>query len=213
MKRKMLFAVAALVLLVGMQTLVAQNENKSVLPRHYLQVNVGDPLFNTLYSSPWRDEIFTSGYAGDAWFKPDVYQSAYSLLPTFSFSYYYAIKPWLLLGGEIYYTGEYNVVRDRITNQKLGISGKTGLSILPAIRFQYLNKRYVGLYSGVSFGVYMCMEQGFKLYDPDERNRVYTLPAFQITALGVRVGNKVYGTAEIGLGNKGVFALGVGTRF
>lgn len=209
MKIKTLITVAAF-MLISLPVVVAQNE-KSVLPRHYLQLNIGDPLFNILYSSPGG--YVQSDFGCDGWFKPDVYDAAYSLLPTFSVSYFYAVRPWFLVGGEVYYSGEYNVVRDRLSNQWQGISGKSGLSILPTIRFQYLNKRYVGLYSGLSLGVYVGMTHGFELYDPNCSNVAYALPAFQITALGVRVGNRVYGIAEIGLGNKGIATVGVGTRF
>lgn len=204
-------------IIIGLALILTQNiaaqEQQSVpdVPRHYIQLNIGDPLFNMLYSG--SEQCYPYGYDYDRWFKPDVYDAAYSLLPTFSLSYYYAVKPWLHVGGEIYFSGEYSVVRDRISDKYRGISGNTGLSISPAIRFPYWNKRYVGLYSGLSLGLYIGMAQGAGLYDPNKSDFVYVLPAFQVTALGVRVGNKVYGIAEIGIGNKGIVTIGIGARF
>ena len=84
------------------------------------------------------------------------------------------------------------------------------MSILPSIRFQYLDRPVVGLYSGVSVGVLFAIESDY--LDPKPRFDA-VLPAFQLTALGVRVGNRVYGTAEIGVGHKGFVNIGVGARF
>lgn len=206
--KKTLLLILSSIALWGMPCVMAQEPSISERPRHYVQFSIGDPLFNQIYSS-------TGWYSDQAneWFKPDVYDAAYSLLPTFSLSYYYAVKPWLHVGGEVYVAGEYHVVHDRISNQRKGVSGTTSLSVLPTIRFQYLNRPLVGLYSGLSLGLYMAMEQGVELYDPDDYNDFYLLPAFQLTALGVRVGNQVYGFAEIGVGNKGIANIGIGVHF
>lgn len=208
MKKKLLSIVAAVALL-SLSHAAAQEKEKSILPRHYVQFSIGDPLFNQLFAS---DACWIDTHRDD-WFAPDVYGAAYALLPTFSFTYYYSVLTWLQVGGEVQYYGEYSVVRDRLTHDRLGVSGYSALNIMPSVRFQYLNKRYVGLYSGVSLGLFLGFTSGSKLYDPTNSNECGVLPAFQVTALGVRVGNKVFGTAEIGVGNKGFATIGIGARF
>lgn len=192
---------------------VVVSEYRNILPRHYMQVTIGDPVLNWLFTDFGKCDCYYDCNSEDRWFLPDVYEAAYSRLPSFAISYYYALKPWLLLGGEISYFGSYSFVNDRVTNKRMGVAGVTSLGIIPSIRFQYLNRRHVGLYSGLSLGVFIGISHGNSLYNPMVGDcDAYTLPAFQLTALGVRVGNKVYGLAEFGVGNKGMVAVGVGAR-
>ena len=181
------------------------------IPRHYVQFSVGDPLMNG-----WFGGYFGFCDMGDpfgdpgSWFTPDVYTRTAAILPSFAVNYRYAIKYWLHLGVEVYYGGKYSRQHDRITDAFVGTTDITQLSILPSIRFQYLDRPVVGLYSGVSVGVLFAIESDY--LDPKLRFDA-VLPAFQLTALGVRVGNRVYGTAEIGVGHKGFFNIGVGSSF
>ncbi|MGM9806249.1 MAG: hypothetical protein ACI3Z7_07475 [Candidatus Aphodosoma sp.] len=212
-QKKLLLIVAGFSL-ISLQCISAQDQSVPEHPRHYVQFNIGDPLFNMIYGGNFGCCGYCDYSTQYNWFTPDVYESAYTQLPTFSLSYYYAVKPWLHIGGELYYEGEYYIIRDRVTNNYGGVAGRTSLNILPTIRFQYFNRRIVGLYSGLSLGLHLNIESGNKLYDPTASNSYCTaLPAFQLTAIGIRVGNRIFGTAEIGVGNKGIATIGIGARF
>lgn len=182
--------------------------------RHYLQLSIGDSYVNQWCNRPMAYGDVRPDEGAIDWFGPDVYSGQTVYVPTFSLTYYYAIKPWLHVGGEVYYSGRYTEVRDRVPDEQLGTAGVSNLSVLPSIRFQYYDRENIGLYSGVSAGLHILMAHGDQLYDGE--NPVNTLAyrlAFQVTALGMRFGNRVYGMMEIGFGHKGICTIGIGTRF
>lgn len=192
-----------------------QDDVANRFQRHYLSISVGDNLFNALYGGYSYIGYYEPTSSRTNWFAPDVYSKYDLFLPTFSFSYYYAFKPWLLVGGELYYCGEYSPVYEKPQMQKIGNAGTTAISILPSIRFQYFNRKYCGLYSGLSLGWFIGIDNGYDLYTgiPQDAAGIYSRISFQITAFGVRFGDKIYGTAEIGCGVKGIATIGIGTRF
>lgn len=190
-----------------------QDDVANRFQRHYLSISVGDNLFNAMMGGYINAE-YSSGTIDNNWFEPDVYNHSYTTLPTFSLTYYCAFKPWLLVGAEAYYSGIYTQVYQRPQMERVGMSGTTVVSVLPSIRFQYFNRRYCGLYSGISLGLFMAFEHGNQLYTSrTEPVQVNLMPSFQLTAFGVRFGDKIYGTAEIGCGVKGIATIGIGTRF
>ena len=101
--------------------------------------------------------------------------------------------------------------------------------IMPSLRFSYLNRPHVTLYSGVAVG--LLINRGNRYYGD-----LSTLPefvpaawgflpavlpdhtsagsAFQLTAFGVKAGAKHwFGSFEAGIGIKGFVNLGVGYEF
>ena len=85
----------------------------------------------------------------------------------------------------------------------------TNLYLVAGVRFNYFHKGITDLYSGLSFGAKLMMETT----KHDGTIAVTAGPAFQLTALGVRFGKRVYGTVELGYGYKGLLNVGIGTRF
>lgn len=203
--KKTLILIAMVALLIS--PLAAQE--KTTFPRHYLSLSVGEPWLNIVYSSWGGGRTFQPV---DGWFMPELYNKTKIELPAFSLTYFYSINSWLMVGAEVYYWGGYVQLHDCFTDKYVTTAGTTCISIAPAIRFQYINRKYWGLYSGLSIGLFLNIDGESKIYNgkyPD----TYFRPAFQITALGVRFGDTIYGTAELGLGNKGIFSMGIGTRF
>lgn len=194
---------------------VAQQDNVEIFPRHYMELSVGDPMLNTLVGGDWGCAYIPDLYESrENLFLPDVYLPTYASFPTISFTYYYAVKKWLHVGASVYFCGQYVSVNDRVSDKRLGISGTTQLSIMPSVRFQYFDRRNVGFYSGLSLGVLVAFDAGDHLiYGGSNTVQCGFASAFQLTAFGVRFGNKVYGTAEVGFGMKGWFNVGIGTRF
>ena len=110
------------------------------------------------------------------------------------------------------------------------------LSAMLSMQFTYLNTGLVKLYSGIDLGVGVGIwkrtdvwnkvipEAAMEL-DPDlkrvaevrdkykDGTDVYALPAFDITPIGVKVGTRFYGLAEINIGMDSLFKLGFGVRF
>ena len=90
------------------------------------------------------------------------------------------------------------------------------VSLMPSVRFTYLNRPWVRLYSGVDVGC-AYLFSGTTYYDSKtgsekgENNNF--LFAFNITAFGVNVGKKFYGLFELNAGYDAIVKVGIGARF
>ena len=90
-------------------------------------------------------------------------------------------------------------------------------ALMPSVRFTYLNRPWVRLYSGVDVG---CgyLWSGTTSYDSKDegeegsKNKNF-LFAFNVTAFGVNVGKKFYGLFELNAGYDAIVKVGIGARF
>lgn len=210
--KRLFWMIVCFVLLSSLQTYAQDTPQKQPV-RHYISLSLGDNLFNGLMGG--YIDISCCEPSFPVWFGPDAYLHTSVTLPTFSLSYYYAFKPWLLVGAEAYYSGIYSPVYEKPQMQKIGMASTTVISILPSVRFQYFNRRYCSLYSGISFGLFLAIDHGEHFFTGNPKDAVsgMVMPSYQLTAFGVRFGDRIYGTAEIGCGVKGIATIGIGTRF
>lgn len=81
--------------------------------------------------------------------------------------------------------------------------------------FSYVNKEYLQLYSGLAAGVCIRRESFDKepTSSMEEESSSYTRFAYQITGIGIRLGGKLAGFAEVGYGYKGIVSTGISYRF
>ncbi|MDR0873467.1 MAG: hypothetical protein LBN27_08400 [Prevotellaceae bacterium] len=121
-----------------------------------------------------------------------------------SVSYYYGVQKWFWVGAMLTYDyfnmPDWNDYADETLNNRRIYFHYLGFA--PAIRFSYVNKPKLKLYSGVAAGVGIVIEGG----------NVNVLPCPQVTYIGFSYGQKLYFGGEIGLGFKGIFNLNVGYR-
>ncbi|MBR1808717.1 MAG: hypothetical protein IJ776_04975 [Paludibacteraceae bacterium] len=193
-------------------------------PRHYLQFNIGDNYLNSAYSGtntynpvyanvPQEPCICDNSqkYYPLSWFPSYIgtYTSYEATVPvTFSLQYFYSLKPWLQLGGDIYYAGDYQHISERGSGKLLYRNFNTQISVLPSIRFQFFNRPLVGMYAGLATGVYINLQR----HSYTATYKEYHF-AWQATFFGLRVGNRAFWTLELGAGHKGFITTGVGVRF
>lgn len=150
--------------------------------------------------------------------------------PVFSFDYHYRAAKWFWLGLSTGY-GFYKESHypDGIVSPDLDhwVCKQHNFLIMPSLRFSYLNRPHITLYSGLDMGLLIVrrtpermiqfVEEGFSPDDdpsdwPDKRTDVFS--AFQLTAFGVKAGAKHwFGSFEAGVGIKGFVNLGVGYEF
>lgn len=79
--------------------------------------------------------------------------------------------------------------------------------------WHYFNKRLVSLYSGLEIGGFIWNTSVLNSENEKDRSTQGYL-AFQINALGIRIGNqKIGGFVEIGLGNNGLVNTGLSVKF
>lgn len=85
------------------------------------------------------------------------------------------------------------------------------VAILPGFEYHYFNRKIVQLYSGIQLGVYV---KNKKLIDNRQTIKQKNVGfAFQVDALGVRVGKKIGGFVEIGFGFNGIVKVGISGQF
>ena len=109
-------------------------------------------------------------------------------------------EPWSRIGG---------------TESKLGDIRIGSYSIMPSASVIYLNKKYIQLYGDVAVGVGIQNERFTAQKGTSVKNdsNTSTYFAFQFSPVGVRVGGRLAGFAEYGVGYKGCILAGISYRF
>ena len=130
-----------------------------------------------------------------------------------SLSYDYRFRKWLDAGLTLGYYGEYSSsFRYSHRNEAwsyIGGSYEFCLTVMPVVRFTWLNRKWVRMYSTVGLGV--SFEFG---HDACEATRFReTLAVFQLTPVGISVGRSLFGFAEAGFGVQGALMVGIGYKF
>ena len=187
-----------------LSTLVLSAQKDSTFYKHEVKVSVGDAIVA---------EIF---WTYDAW--GDQRNNAH-LYTNISFSYLYRPVKWFWIGGNfinylgnrIYYNWrEYDVDGNFKDFSKSKI--KYCAVIAPEIRFSYLNRKAIILYSALSAGI--CFENGFssKRYKYPEINYYFHLTYFGFSG-NFGKNNNIFLGGELGVGMKGFGSIHGGYRF
>lgn len=150
--------------------------------------------------------------------------------PVFSLDYHYRAAKWFWLGlstGYGFYKESHYPNGNVSPDLDHWVCKQHNFLIMPSLRFSYLNRPHITLYSGLDLGLLIVrrtperiihfVEEGFT---PDEdmsdwpNKRTDVFSAFQLTAFGVKAsGNHWFGSLELGAGIKGFVNLGVGYEF
>lgn len=180
------------------------------LYRHEFRLGVSDPLGFT-YLREW----FYSPILGEP--IDGISPTKQIFTPVFSLDYHYRASKWFWLG----LTTGYNLYEEKGYGEPEHLTWKYKehhFLIMPSLRFSYLNRPHLTLYSGLSVGLFI--KHGREYRDDDllirpittDHNRVFS--AFQLTAFGLKAGAKHwFGSFEAGFGIKGFANLGVGYEF
>jgi len=204
---------------------------KQTLQRHDIYFGIGDPLIAgfsidrfTLFSKCGHGFFskcsYDEGphYATD-WFSPDTYSSGVIATPTISIGYKYRLAKWFWLGATVSYTGFFETIYDRVSNKKYSTYNSHMLTVMPEVRFSWLNTKFVTLYSGIGLGVNFIFEETYYAENNGRIKAGYSTdyvglsPTGQVTFVGIHVGRKWYGFTEIGIGTRGIIQAGFGYNF
>ena len=178
---------------------------KTQRPRHEAQFGLGDPV---IYFGEAYDEYYYSPYEKDInWFGSDAYTKTRIYTPAISATYHYRLLKWLSVGGFVSYSGTFSQKTNIITGEDESLQDHF-ITIAPSVRFTYMNRKYVTLYSGLAAGI------TYQISVNDMNTRmIWSSLGAQLTAFGVSVGHKWFGYTEVGYGNKGIVTAGFGYRF
>ena len=178
---------------------------KTQRPRHEFQFGIGD---HTMYRSGFFDEYYYN-YEHERnvkWFGSDTYIKTKIYTPVFSLTYHYRLLKWLSFGGYISYANASTKKINILTEEKTTFH-EHFVAIAPSVRFTYLNRKYVTLYSGLGISMTWNFNQD------EDGMKTWSYVSGQLTLVGVSVGKKWYGFAELGYGDKGIITAGFGYRF
>ncbi len=180
---------------------------KTQFKRHEFTLGVGDPARINYF----RNRAGTTpNYFPEVWLQNRSYfGNVYTTCPI-ALGYRFRVLKWLWVGGDVSYCGFFGSFKDNYTDQKVGDYRDHFISIMPAVRFSYLNREHFTLYSGIAGGVALEYSKSYPDYKA-HNNHI----AFQLTLLGLSAGSqRWFGFAELGCGYKGGYVnAGVGFRF
>lgn len=176
--------------------------------RHDIRIGYGAPSLTSEFFL--TDTSF--GYC-DCWkmfksFSDNIHDKRYPHGPTYKlsnlyFAYSYTIRPWFKFGFKSTFAGLWSERRHALTGEKLYSTTSYTTSALVDMRFEWLRRRNVQLYSSLGVGVAARIE----------RANGVVIPMADVTLIGISVGRGLYGFIEIGEGISGSLRAGVGVRF
>lgn len=127
--------------------------------------------------------------------------------------YFYHVKPWLGVGGVFTYGQNKQDVF--FSNDKVGVSKNSYITVMPAVKFDWLRKNNFGMYSKLAVGATFRNEK-FDRVDPSysnySENKVHL--NWQASLLGIEAGSPTLrGFIELGVGEQGIILAGVRCKF
>ena len=131
--------------------------------------------------------------------------------------YYYQVKPWCQVGVKTTIDAAKMVTYTDTTYSTVSRSSTfLLLSVMASVRFTYLNRPWVRLYSGVDLGcgfLFTGEKSSSKSEEGKDSDNDNILFAFNVTPIGVNVGKRFFGMAEINFGFDSWFKVGIGCRW
>lgn len=122
-------------------------------------------------------------------------------------TYSYRFRKWFELSAVAVYSGYHRSFYDKFTGDFAYRQNLCSVSIMPYVRFNWLYREWVRLYSGIGVGLSFVVDDDRTGCEPG------VAPAAAVTPFGIAVGRNFYGLAELSLGTTGMFIVGVGYRF
>lgn len=136
---------------------------------------------------------------------PLYYTGAYSL------GYSYRFTRVIGFGLTVSYAGRHGKFYDTFDKSVLGHYGAEFITFMPMLRIHWLNGKFYSLYSAFGFGLTVEYEhENANYYDFSYTDTILT---GQFTPLGITVGRRFFGFAEVGIGAQGCLICGLGYKF
>lgn len=121
--------------------------------------------------------------------------------------YGYKVNEWLSLGAKGYVGFKTRPMRHVGTNEILYRYNTIIPSLLVNVRFDWLRREWVTMYSSVGAGAALYISSG------RQSSYCEAMPMFDLALVGLNVGRRFYGFLEMGFGISGWWRAGLGVRF
>lgn len=169
--------------------------------RHEARLEVGDPFGAIFWMRLNKRQYHTQ----------DAVAHAFTASPTISLNYHYRLTRWLWAGLMVNYAYAKQLADYTYWDQI--VENRHFITIMPELRFSYLNRPHVTLYSALAAGITTSVGGQYGIMTNYKKIPI-TFSSFQFTALGIRAGrDHLFGTFEAGIGIKGFASLGIGYAF
>ena len=130
-----------------------------------------------------------------------------------SAEYFYHVKNWLGVGGILAYGQNKQDVY--FAGDKDGVIKNSYLTLMPAVKFDWLRKKHFGMYSKLAFGATLRNEK----FTSDSNSRKDNSDSevhvnWQASLLGIEAGGPtIRGFLELGTGEQGIALIGLRYKF
>ena len=133
-----------------------------------------------------------------------------------SVEYFYHVKPWLGVGGifaygqmkeDVYLTGK--------RHGKDGENKNNYLTLMPAVKFDWVRKKYFGVYSKLAIGATLRHEKiDYDSAEHKDYDNTDIHVNWQVSLLGIEAGSpQLRGFVELGTGEQGIGLIGLRYKF
>ena len=123
-----------------------------------------------------------------------------------SAEYFYKTKPWLGIGAILAYGNSTSDLY--IGKTKSGKYKNNYYTLMPAVKFDWLRREHIGLYSKVALGATLRAESS------DDKSDSEVHVNWQLSALGFEFGSPAFrGFVELGFGEQGIALAGLRYKF
>ena len=127
--------------------------------------------------------------------------------------YFYHINPVIGFGAVGSYARQTKDIF--ILHDKAGDASNSFVTVMPAVKFNWLRKKHFGMYSKFALGAtFKSQKQDYSDPEVSDETKSNTYFAFQATGIGIEAGSpNVRGFAEFGLGEQGILLAGLRCKF
>lgn len=188
-------------------TVLAQNTHN----KHELRIGFSDAIPLTIGDALLYG--FTSGLtSGIAGYTKDTKNDKSSGM--WGIGYKYHINNRFSAGMEVSYLSSSKDINFKKSDDEYNVHRKSSfLLILPTAQYHYLNREKLQLYGNIGLGVLNYSIKEDKDVGSEAFDENYTSFAFQVNPIGLRVGKRIGGFAELGFGFKGIINIGASMKF
>lgn len=168
------------------------------VPHHEVSLSVG--------TTPVSDYFTTYDYYPGPDYVPMSYKGPRYTCGVWTAAYGYNFSKWLYVGGGVSWYSEFSSVYSNVDNSKQRKDSYSLVSVMPTVRFSWLNRKWVRMYSTIGFGLSIETER-------HEMKYTTRYVGSKFTPVGIMVGRSFYGFAELSIGTQGFAIAGFGYRF
>ena len=197
MKRFIVGFVFLLAMVFGASSAVAQESMRKTPKPEYLQ-QMETPNAIGVDVAIWADNpLFVMAFGPGPDYDP---YDISGVVPYVGVRYMRTLTPTISVGVVLHYTGELGCADRQSPMQSINY-----YSLSAECRFTYLRRDIVKLYGSLGFGVTYI-----NALNPCHNSVALN---FNVSPFGIRIGHKVGGYIELGVGYHGIIAAGVDVRF